>query len=274
VSNTFTNFYPTRWQDVAFFEFAAAAIVPQVVNMTWADPGGPSESIRIPTFQFSTADIDTVANLIDTPDAASESTLLLNMDQARGFHFQVLYTEQDQANVALGESILRQRAAALAAVVDQQVFGIITGATTTLSGAINKATLVSAIELLNNNNAPQTDRILVVQPTAYSELLNTDDFVRSDSIAGSERNRTGLVGEVLGLEVFLSNNLPTAAGAGSVDAYVAHRSSLAMAMLRTVDIRVFDQPRHFSVGYTGRATWGQTLIDANLIVPLDNNAGA
>jgi hypothetical protein len=40
-------------------------------------------------------------------------------------------------------------------------------------------------------------------------------------------------------------------------------------MLRTIDVRVFDQPRHFGVGYTGRATWGKVLIDADLIVPID-----
>jgi hypothetical protein len=234
--------------------------------MTWVNPGGAAEAIRIPKFSFSTAQIDDVANLVDTPDNATESSLLLNLDQNRGFHFEVRYFEQDQANVALGESILKQRAAALAADIDQKVFNIASGATTTLTGAVNKATLVSAIELLNNANAPQTDRVLVVGPAAYSDLLNENDFVRADSIAGSDANRTGFIGKVLGLDVFLSNNIP--AGTGG-EAICMHRTALAMAMLRTIDVKVFDQPRHFAVGYTGRAIWGQTLIDADLIVVID-----
>ena len=40
-------------------------------------------------------------------------------------------------------------------------------------------------------------------------------------------------------------------------------------MLRSIDVRVFDQPRYFAVGYTGRATWGQKLIDADLVVKID-----
>ncbi len=263
MSNTLTNFYPIRWSDVAYFEFAAAAIAPQVCNVTWVDPGGPSESVRIPKFSYSTAPIDDVANLIDTPDNASESTLLLPLDQEKGFHFEIKYSEQDKANVALGESLLKQRSAALAAVIDQNIFGQASG-TITLSGAVNKPTLVSAIEILNSGNAPQTDRVLVVNPAGYSDLLNTNDFVRADSVAGANVNATGFIGQVLGLDTFLSNNIPSALG----DAICMHRVGLAMAMLRTIDVRVFDQPRHFGVGYTGRAIWGRKLIDADLVIPI------
>ncbi len=265
MANTFNDFYPTRYSDVAYFEFAAAAIAPQVCNMTWVDPGGPSEAVRIPKFAYSTGQIDDIANLIDTPDNATESSMLLPLDVEKGFHFEIKYTEQDKCNVSLGESILRQRAAALAAVLDQNVFLIASGATVTLSGLLNKVTLVSAIELLNEGNAPQTDRIIVTNPDGYSDLLLTDDFVRADSISAADSNRTGRVGEVLGLDVFMSNNIPSAVG----DAFVAHRAAMALGMLQNIDVRVFDQPRHFGVGYTGRATWGKVLIDADLIVPID-----
>lgn len=266
MANTWTNFYPTLWSDDAYFEFASTAIAPQVTNMTWADPAGPSEAIRIPKFAFSTAAIDDVSNLYDAPDDVSEATLLLNLDKEKGFHFQVRYVEQDKAAVDLGGSVFRQRTSALASVVDQEVFKVVTGATTTLSGSVNKATLVSAIELLNEANAPQTDRVLVVSPDGYSDLLNTNDFVRADAIGSGDSLRSGQVGRVLGLDVFLSNNLPTGS---NVDAFAAHRAAVAMAMLRTIDTRVFDQPRHFAVGYTGRATWGQLLVDADLVVPID-----
>lgn len=267
MANTFTNFNPTLWSDIAYLEFAAAAIAPQVTNVTWVDPGGPSEAIRIPKFEFRTGTphIDDVSNLIDAPDDVSEATLVLNLDQNKGFHFSIQYEEQDRASVALGESVLRQRSAALAATIDQRVFDCASGATTTLSGSVNKATLVSAIELLNDNNAPQTDRVLVVNPSAYSDLMNESEFVRHDSIQGAQSNRTGLIGQVLGLDVYMSNNIPSAVG----DALVMHRVALAMAMLRTITVRVFDQPRHFSVGYSGRARWGCVLIDANLVVPVD-----
>ena len=106
----------------------------------------------------------------------------------------------------------------------------------------------------------------MVGPTAYSDLLNENDFVRADSIAGSDANRTGFIGKVLGLDVFLSNNIPYSTGG---EAICMHRTAIAMAMLRTIDVKVFDQPRHFAVGYTGRAIWGQTLIDADSIVVIN-----
>lgn len=264
-SNTFTNFFQTVFSDTAYLEFANSAIAPQVTNLTWVDPGAPALAIRIPKFAFSTAQIDDVANLIDTPDAVSESTLILNLDQNKGFHFEIEYTEQDRANVQLGENVLRQRSAALAAVVDQRVFACASGQGTLLSGAsLNKATLVSAIEILNSGNAPQTDRVLVTDPVGYSDLLNANDFVQADSIAGATANMTGYVGTVLGVEVFLSNNLADVGD--SVNALIMHRAALAMAMLKTIEVKVFDQPRHFSTGYTGRAIWGCVVVDSSLIV--------
>lgn len=265
MANTFTNFYPTLFSDKAYLTFNATAIAPQVVNTTWIAPGGPSEAVRIPKFGTGSGAIDDVANLVDSPDNAAESSLLLSLDKNRGFHFQVRYNEQEKANVALGQSLLVQRAAALAADVDQKVFLCASGATLTLSGSVTKAMLVSAIEVLNEANAPQSDRVLVVNPDAYSDILNIADFVRADSIAGATANATGQVGKVLGLDVFLSNNIPAAVG----DALVMHRAAIGMAMLTRIEVKTFDQPRHFSVGYTGRAIWGCTLIDAGLVIPLD-----
>jgi len=265
MANSFTNFYPTLWSDQSYMQFAAAAIAPQVINTTWISPGGAAEAVRIPKFAFSTSQIDDVANLVDTPDDATESSLVLNLDQQKGFFFQVRYNEQDQSNVELGESILRQRVLGLAAIVDQNIFAIASGAATTLSGTVTRAMIISGIELLNENNAPQTDRVLVVNPDAYSDLLGISDFVQADSIAGAQVNVTGSIGRVLGLEVFMSNNIPSTVG----DALLMHRVGIGAAFLKTVEVKVFDQPRHFATGYTGRVIFGRTLIDSNLVVPLD-----
>lgn len=268
MANTFTNFFPTLWSDTAYFELTKATVSPQVTNMTWVNPGGAAEAIRIPKFQYdeSTSAVDDVDNLVDTPDDVSEATFVLNLDQHKGFFYQIRYIEQDKAAVALGESVLRQRTAALGSVIDTNVLATTSGFTNVLSGACNKATLVSAIEILNGNNVPQTDRVLLVDPGSYSDLLNTNDFVRADSVAGATINQSGLVGKVLGLDVFLTNNLP---GAAIANAVVMHRAAIAMAMLKTVDVRVFDQPRHFATGYSGRVAWGRTLVDDNLGVRID-----
>ena len=265
MANTWTNFYPTLFSDKAYLVFSRTAIAPQVVNTTWIAPGGPSEAIRIPKFGIGTAAIDDVSALVDSPDNASESSLLLPLDKNRGFHYQVRYNEQEKANVALGQALLTQRVAALAADVDAKVFDVASGATLTLTGSVTKAALISGIEVLNEANAPQTDRVLVVNPDAYSDILGVNDFVRADAIAGSDRLVTGQVGRILGLDVFMSNNIPSTTG----DALLMHRAAIGMAMLTRIEVKIFDQPRHFSVGYTGRAIWGQTLVDAGLVIPLD-----
>jgi hypothetical protein len=266
MANTWTNFYPTLWSDIAYFGLTKSSVALQVVNLTWINPGGPAEAVRIPKFAYSESGIEDVSALIDTPNDVSDSTVQLLLDRHKGFFFQIPYIEQDKANVQLGESVLRQHSAALGSVVDADILAAVSGFTNVLSGQCNKATIVSGIEIMNEAYAPQTDRVLVVSPDCYSDLLNENEFVRADSIAGMDANRTGMVGKVLGLDVFMSNNLP---GSSVADAVIMHRSALAVAMLRQVQVRVFDQPRHFNTGYSGRTAWGRKLIDDTIGVRID-----
>lgn len=258
MANTFTNLYPTLWSDIAYFELQKAAVSPSVTNMTWVDPGGAAEAIRIPKFVYDEDAIDDVSNLEDSPDDVSEASMLMNLDRHKGFFFQIKYIEEEKSSAALGESVLRQRSAALGSKIDKDVLALTSGFSQVLSGLCNKATLVSGIEYLNTANSPQTDRVLVVNPSSYSDVLNTDDFIRADGVGDGENMKTGQIGHILGLDVFLSNNLPS-----GTDAAVMHRSAIAMAILTPVQVRVFDQPRHFSVGYSGRAVWGRKeIVDA------------
>lgn len=268
MANTWTNFYQTLFSDIAYFAMTKATVALSVTNPTWINPGEPSEAIRIPVFSYveSSARIEDVSSLIDAPNDVSESTKLLSMDRHKGFFYRVPYIEQDQANVPLGESLLRQHSAALGSVIDADILATVSGFTNVLSGQCNKATLVSAVELLNEANVPQTDRVLVVNPDCYSDLLNSAEFTRHDSIQGAQSNLTGYVGMVLGMPVFLSNNLP---GGSTADAVAMHKSAIAIAMLKAVQVRIFDQPRHFDTGYTGRAVWGRVMVDATTGVRID-----
>ena len=45
--------------------------------------------------------------------------------------------------------------------------------------------------------------------------------------------------------------------------------ALLMAILTPVQVRVFDQPRHFAVGYSGRVAWGRVEIEDTLGVQID-----
>lgn len=266
MANTWTNFYPTLFSDIAYFAMTKATVALQVTNLTWVNPGGNAMAVRVPKFSYveTSARIEDVSSLVDTPNDVTESSEVISLDRHKGFFYQVPYIEQDKANVDLGQGLLRQHSAALGSVIDADVLATVSGFTNVLSGQANKATIVSAITILNSGNAPQTDRVLVCGPEAYSDLLNTSDFVRSDSIYGADINRTGYVGMVLGFEVFLSNNLPT-----GVDAVAMHKYAVALAMLRAVQVRIFDQPRHFNTGYSGRAVWGRVLMDSTLGVKID-----
>jgi hypothetical protein len=262
VANTFLNLGATLWSSRAFLEFAASSIGAQVLDLTWVD-GRNAEAVRIPRFLFDEDAIDDVGNLVDSPDVVSGDTLLLALDQHKGFFFQVPYNESEVSAAPLADAVLAQRVAALAFAVDVQAFSLVTGATYVLSGLVNKVTLVSAVQYLNEGNAPLSERLLVVSPAGYSDLLNSDDFTRADSIAGATVNADGRVGTVLGFEVFLSEALPA-----GVDAFAAHRTAVALAISRDLQSALFDEPRHFAIGGNGRARWGSQLMDPGRVVAI------
>jgi hypothetical protein len=264
MANTFNNFYATLFSTVGYFQLHKLAVSPSVTNMTWNPPGGPSEAIRIPYFKYTEAGVDVVTGIADNPTAITEASKVLNLDQEKGFFYEIKYLEEEKSSAQLGLSVLKQQTAALASVVDADVLSLTSGFSQVLSGLCNKATLVSAIEYLNEANAPQADRYLVVNPDAYSDLLNTNDFIRADGVGDGTSMKSGQIGRILGLDVFLSNNLPT-----GTDAAVLHREAIAMAILTPMQVQIFNQPRHFTVGYSGRVVWGKTEIQDVLGVQID-----
>jgi len=99
--------------------------------------------------------------------------------------------------------------------------------TTSLAGA----DILAAKLLLDTQKVPQDGRYLAVSPTSYSKLLAISDFIRYDALgAGQNPNaiRTGVVGNIYGAEVFMSNAVTT-----NQDIYF-HKSALAYGVQQSV----------------------------------------
>lgn len=80
----------------------------------------------------------------------------------------------------------------------------------TYGTAINDALILAINRYLDENKAPMSERVLVVHPKGKAEMLAIDKYVRYDAIGvGGDANsiKNGKIGEIYGVEVFMSQNL-------------------------------------------------------------------
>lgn len=106
------------------------------------------------------------------------------------------------------------------------------------AAAFAKAGIRSIIQDLDDGDVPMIDRSLVVPPVEKNNLLGVDSdfFVREDSVgagaSGSGAIRTGHVGDVYGVPVFVSSNCPKADDDGGAPDQRAcmmfHKDALAL----------------------------------------------
>ena len=97
------------------------------------------------------------------------------------------------------------------------------------------------IQTLDDANVPQRDRVLVIPPVSKNTLLGLarfteQAFVGEVGMANSIRN--GRLGNIYGVEVFVSTQCPTATGAARIGVLM-HKSALGLVMQQ--DIRVQTQ---------------------------------
>jgi hypothetical protein len=68
---------------------------------------------------------------------------------------------------------------------------------------------------LDENNVPEMGRFAVVSPAVHGRLLKLDEFIAAGDAAGADARANGRVGEVAGLSIYKSNNLPAVTDAAA-----------------------------------------------------------
>ena len=102
------------------------------------------------------------------------------------------------------------------------------------------------VKELDDNDTPMDGRFLVIPPSVRSQLMGIDRYVSSDFVS-SQGVQNGLIGQLYGVDIYVSNNLPvveTAAAnsASAVDTMGAIMSQRdAMVLTEQVGVRTQTQ---------------------------------
>ena len=105
--------------------------------------------------------------------------------------------------------------------------GLVDPAVSGGAGDFNDASFRDAIQILDDADVPMDNRKLVVPPAARNQIMGIDRYVSSDFVNG-KGVVNGKIGELYGINVYVSTNLPANAD-GEKPCLLFHTDALVIA---------------------------------------------
>ena len=110
------------------------------------------------------------------------------------------------------------------------------------------------IQKLDDNNVPMENRVLVIPPSARNSIMGIDRYVSSDFVSG-QGVQSGLIGNLYGVDVYVSNNCATIA-AGKRAALLFHKDAIVLAEQMSVRSQTQYKQEYLSTLYTADCLYG------------------
>ncbi|MET3211305.1 UNVERIFIED_CONTAM: hypothetical protein ABIC26_004272 [Paenibacillus sp. PvR008] len=273
---TVQNFIPTIWSARLNESLKKNLVYGNVVNTDYeGEIQGQGSTVKINSIGAVTiGNYDKVAG-IGNPQELDATQKTLVIDQAKYFNFQVDDVDAAQANVNLLDSGIVEASYGLANVVDQYLAGFYTEvkAENTIGNDTTPITptkdtaydlLIDLGVLLDENNVPESERFVVVPAWYYGLLLKDARFTKDPNII-----RTGYVGDIDGMTVYKSNNVPNTAGA-KYKIIAGHKSAISFAG-QVDSVEAFRPEKQFSDAVKGLQVFGAKCIKTEALAVLTAN---
>lgn len=278
-----TNSARTVWSARILQNTSKVAVAAGICNRDYEADSANAEAVKITNIVDPTIRTYTGADI--TVEDIDDGTQTLSLDQKKYFAF---YLDDVEAAQTFDGGRLMREAIDRASyglsntldawILDTMVSGVSFTApdnnveevsVTTAAGAYDH--LVDLSVLLDQSDVPPEQRWVVVPPAFYGLLLKDSRFVGSGDAAGAAVRANGLVGEAAGLQVFKSNNLPTAAsGTSSTNKFVVAGSRYATTLAEQVrSLRSQPMEKKFGEQVKGLHVYGAKVTRASYLAVSD-----
>lgn len=210
--------------------------------------------------QSEVASVSRYGELIDLNAQTEEMTL--KKDRSFIFNIDKLDMDETAQQLAAETALARQLREVVIPEVDKYTYGVMAaGAGKTVVGdTTNPANIYSLVlagsEFLDDNEVPETERALVVVPSVYTMLKQSDIFDKTD--VGAEMRARGVVATLDGMNVIKipSNRMPANFGF-----MIAHPSATT-APVKLEDYGMHeDTPLSSGTIVTGRICYDAFVLD-------------
>ena len=251
---TAANFIPELWSDEVIAGYKANLVLGNIVTKINHN-GKKGDTIHIPAPVRGSANSKS-ANTQVTLQGDTHSVVNLSINK----HYEYSVVIEDITEVQALSSLRRfytdDAGYALATQVDNDLFtlaegfqggtvggtgaslyekGVIGGDGTTLytgnssnASDITDAGIRKMILTLDNADVPMDNRCLVIPPIAANDLLAINRFTEQQFIGNGDAIKTGKIGSIYGIDVFVSSNCPSINSAAQRVGIMQHKDALAL----------------------------------------------
>mgnify|MGYP001472513770 FL=1 len=208
----------------------------------------------------------------------TSGTVELNINKAKSYAFKVDDILRQQADIDFMNAAAEDAAQNMKIAIEQDVFGNVLGDSTlsdvNSGGSATTASnilglILDAGKSLDQNNIPETERFLIIDPATAAVLKNSD--LKQAYLTGDAESpiRNGNIGMIDRFNVYVSNNLTVASGVTS--GIFGHPKAVAYAsqMTNTETVRLESS---FGDGVRGLAVYGYKVIVPTAIGELKLNS--
>ena len=243
-------FLPEVWSREVQKATQASLVLANLVKRFDADVADAGDVLHVPKISNLTANAK-AANTQVTLNAPTEGEFTMSINR----HFESSYLIEDRLKAQSKYNLLEQYSSksgyAIAQKIDADLAGLYSGLSQNVGNSttdITDANIVRAIQYLDDADAPQSDRYMVIKPAGLAHIRLIDKFSRFDSLGiapavaanGGLANGNsivkrigpnGFVGTIYNLEVYMTTNLVEESGTSdTVHNLVFHKEAFALGL--------------------------------------------
>ena len=233
-NTTAATFIPEIWSDEIIAEYEKSLVLANLVKkMSMKGKKGDTIHVPSPTRGNASQKVsETSVSLI----AATEGELIITIDQHWEYSRMIEDITETQALASLRRFYTSDAGYALARQTDSVLFGLgtslgngngsswvnsatfmpatTTGAavaytidTVTAAHAFTDLTMRDLLQKLDDNDVPMTGRFFVIPPVLSNDIRGIERYNSSDFVNGRS-TETGKMGELYGVDIYTSTNVP------------------------------------------------------------------
>jgi hypothetical protein len=283
-----TNFTPDLWSAKILVALRKNMVATSLVNRDYeGEVKRMGDSVKITSITDVTIGSYTAHNDITWEDI-DDATRSLLIDQAKYFAFEL--DDIERAQNVNGGAVMTQAS-------ESASYGLSSTADALILDAINDAAEATGTDLgtvaihttaknlydafvdlsveLDESNVPEFGRWAVVSPALHGRLLKLDTFVSPGDAQGPIVRGRGFIGEIAGLAIYKSNNLPAVTDAAATGGLAIAGHSIATTFAeQIVSVEGVRRENRFADGVKGLHVYGVKVTRPTAVAKVEFDATA
>ena len=251
-TTTVTKFIPEIWSDEVIATYKSNLVVANLVKNI-NHQGKKGDTIHIPNPGRNDANLK-VADSDVTAITDTALDIIVSIDQ----HYEWSMYIEDIAELQALNSMRRFYTEDAGYALARNVDSALTGGNAVITGVTNWDTsILAGIEALNDNDVPVNDRALVVTPSCMTALMSTNRFTEQQYIGDGNAIKTGKIGSIYGVDVYMSTQVGTGA---TEKAFLFQKDSTVLATQQSVRTQTQYKQEKLADLFTADTVYGTKVV--------------